>query len=188
MGARDDLGRIPRMLLATVAAVAVTSLVVACAERTDSSDPSKSNATVDLAGATVLEVIALDPDPRPPPPGGGAVSSTKPGPTFHGFPFLGRSESVSAADSEALVADLNRMIATDPQVAWACELPRHAVRLRTKAGELDFVIDLECGNAHIYDRRDSLIGYRQIEGGDPQLWYGAFERAGIRNQSRPYTP
>lgn len=182
------LGSIPRLLLAAVVATAFASLVTACGMRTDGKVTSQSRTNVDLNGADVLEVISLDPEPPAPQPGGGAVPSIKPGPTFHDIPFLGRSDRVSGADSKALVADLDRMIARKAEVAWACELPRHAVRLHTTAGELDFVIDFECGNAKIYGASGNLISSRSIEGGDPELWYGAFQRAGVGKQSRPYAP
>jgi hypothetical protein len=107
---------------------------------------------------------------------------------FHGFPYFGRSNAVSSVDSHALVADLNRMFTSKPEVAWACELPRHAVRLRTTASEMDVLVSFECGNLEIFDAKGDRLVSRSIEGGDQKLWYAVFQRSGIERQSYPYRP
>jgi hypothetical protein len=138
-----------------------------------------------IADATILEVLSLDPEPGLPDAEGNA-SAVKEDPAFHGWPFLGRSTSISREDQAALLKELGAMFADPPEVTIACHLPRHALRLQTPTGDLDVLICFECSNLEIYDAAGIQLVFTAFQGADEELWYEIFERSGITKQLRPY--
>jgi hypothetical protein len=138
-----------------------------------------------IAGATILEVLSLDPEPSVPDAGGNA-SAVKKGPAFHGWPYLGSSTTISKEDQAALLAELGTMFTDPPEVTIACHLPRHALRLQTPTGDIDVLICFECSNLEIYDAAGTQLVFSAFQGADEELWYEIFERSGITKQLRPY--
>jgi hypothetical protein len=177
-----------RLIATAVMLVSSAHFVTGCGGRANGGAKSPPDFSVDLTGATVLEVIALDPEPPGPPEGGGVVPPVEPGPQFQGYPYIGRSRSVSVADSAALVASLRKMLARRSDVSWACQLPRHAVRLNTTKGELDVLVDFECGALQILDAQGNQLADVSVDGGDPDQWYAVFDHCGVENQNYPYKP
>ena len=141
-----------------------------------------------VEGAEVVEIVSLDPEPPEPPVGGGVVPAVKPGPAFHGWPFLDRSAAVSESDRAALLNDLRKMLRTPSDVAFACFTPRHAVRLKALGGDLDIVICFECLNMEIYAVPGGLPTFVSFRSANEELWNRVFRRSGITKQVFPYRP
>jgi len=138
-----------------------------------------------IEGATILEVLSLDPEPGVPDAEGNA-SAAKNGPSFHGWPYRARSATISKEDQAALLKELGTMLVDPPEVTIACQLPRHALRLQTPTGDLDVLICFECSNLEIYDAAGAQLVFSAFQGADEELWYEIFERSGITKQLRPY--
>jgi hypothetical protein len=138
-----------------------------------------------LSGAAVVEVLSLDPEPGDP-NAEGIAPARKPGPAFHGWPYLDRSSSVSAADQKALLAQLRRMLGSPQDVAYACFQPRHGLRLHGPAGDLDVVICFECASLEIFEPDGTRIDSVSFGRANAELWYKVYGRSGIKRQLRPY--
>lgn len=76
-------------------------------------------------------------------------------PRFYDYPVLGRVVVTDAGEVARVRRSINRATRLSTGIVFQCFIPRHGLRIETKAGTWDLVICFECGRIYEhYDRSE----------------------------------